>query len=74
MIAHHQKIRDMLTDTDGFTAKEIMVALGVDKRVLARSLRSMPDVYIDRWIGPKRGQWCAVWCVATIPKDCPRPE
>ena len=74
MISHHQKIRALLTDTDGLTIKEIITAMDVDKRVITRSLKSMPDIYIDRWVGPRRGQWCAVWCVATVPKDCPKPE
>jgi hypothetical protein len=74
MIAHHQKIRALLTNTDGYTAKEIMLALNVDRRVLTRSLKSMPDVYIDRWRGPIRGQYAAVWCVAAVPNDCPKPK
>jgi hypothetical protein len=74
MIAHHKKIRELLTGSDGYTVKEIMLALGVDRRVLIRSMQSMPDVYIDRWRGPVRGQYAAVWCVAAVPSDCPKPK
>tara|TARA_R110000868_G_scaffold260154_1_gene518397 strand:+ start:1286 stop:1507 length:222 start_codon:yes stop_codon:yes gene_type:complete len=73
MIAHHQKIRALLTGSDGYTVKEMMASLGVDRRVLTRSLKSMPDVYVDRWHGPIRGQYAAVWCVAAVPKNCPKP-
>jgi len=34
----------------------------------------MPDSYIDRWSGPHRGQWAAVWCVVEVPEDCPKPD
>ena len=74
MIAHHKKIREFLTGSDGYTVKEIMLVLGVDRRVLIRSMQSMPDVYIDRWRGPVRGQYAAVWCVAAVPSDCPKPK
>ena len=74
MIAHHKKIREVLTGSDGYTVKEIMLSLGVDRRVLIRSMQSMPDVYIDRWRGPVRGQYAAVWCVAAVPSDCPKPK
>jgi hypothetical protein len=74
MIAHHKKIRELLTGSDGYTVKEIMLALGLERRVLVRSMQSMPDVYIDRWIGPNRGQYAAVWCVAAVPNDCPKPK
>jgi hypothetical protein len=74
MIAHHQKIRALLKNTDGYTVKEMMFALNVDRRVLTRSLKTMPDVYIDRWRDPVRGQYAAVWCVAAIPFNCPKPK
>ena len=34
----------------------------------------MPDSYIDRWTGPHRGQWAAVWCVVEVPENCPKPD
>ena len=71
---HHQKIRDLLKDSDGLTTKQLQYRLEVDQRTLCKSLKSMPDSYIDRWSGPHRGQWAAVWCVVEVPEDCPKPD
>jgi len=71
---HHQKIRDQLRGSDGLTTKQLQYRLEVDHRTLCKSLKSMPDAYIDRWTGPHRGQWAAVWCVVEVPEDCPKPD
>lgn len=74
MITHHQKIRVLLLGSDGLTTKQLQYRLEVDQRTLCKSLKSMPDAYIDRWTGPHRGQWAAVWCVVNVPEDCPKPD
>ena len=74
MSTHHQKIRDQLKGSDGLTTKQLQYRLEVDQRTLCKSLKSMPDAYIDRWTGPHRGQWAAVWCVVEVPEDCPKPD
>ena len=74
MNTHHQKIRDQLKDSEGLTTKQLQYRLEVDQRTLCKSLKSMPDSYIDRWTGPHRGQWAAVWCVVEVPEDCPKPD
>ena len=74
MNTHHQKIRDLLKDSEGLTTKQLQYRLEVDHRTLCKSLKSMPDSYIDRWTGPHRGQWAAVWCVVEVPEDCPKPD
>ena len=74
MNTHHQKIRDLLLGSDGLTTKQLQYRLEVDQRTLCKSLKSMPDAYIDRWTGPHRGQWAAVWCVVEVPEDCPKPD
>ena len=74
MNTHHQKIRDLLKNSDGLTTKQLQYRLEVDQRTLCKSLKSMPDSYIDRWTGPHRGQWAAVWCVVEVPEDCPKPD
>jgi hypothetical protein len=71
---HHQKIRDQLKGSDGLTTKQLQYRLEVDQRTLCKSLKSMPDSYIDRWTGPHRGQWAAVWCVVEVPQHCPKPD
>ena len=71
---HHQKIRDLLKGSEGLTTRQLQYRLEVDQRTLCKSLKSMPDSYIDRWSGPHRGQWAAVWCVVEVPEDCPKPD
>lgn len=68
------KIRVLLLGSDGLTTKQLQYRLEVDQRTLCKSLKSMPDAYIDRWTGPHRGQWAAVWCVVNVPEDCPKPD
>jgi len=73
---HHPEIRDLLRrHPEGLTLNEIAEKLerlssGSDAR---RSMESMPDAYIDRWVGPVRGQYVAVWCVVVPPAHCPHP-
>ena len=74
MNTHHQKIRDLLKDSEGLTTRQLQYRLEVDHRTLCKSLKSMPDSYIDRWTGPHRGQWAAVWCVVEVPENCPKPD
>jgi len=74
MNSHHPKLRALLKDSDGLTVRQLEFALDVDMRTLTKSLKSMPDGYIDRWVGPNRGQYAAVWCVVEVPEDCPRPN
>jgi hypothetical protein len=70
----HDLVRKVLRESeDGLTAKQITEAVGVDKDPLSRILQTMPDAYIDRWSGPTRGQYSAVWCVVVPPENCPRP-
>jgi len=66
--------RDLLRENaDGLTVYQLSDAMGVERSHLSRVLNGMPDAYIDRWIGPTRGQWQAIWCVVVPPEDCPRP-
>jgi hypothetical protein len=58
---------------DGMTVAEIVAAVGTDAAHTGRILKAMPDSYIDRWDGPSRGQWRAIWCVVVPPEDCPKP-
>ena len=74
MNSHHPKLRSLLKGSDGLTVKQIESELNLDFRTLRKSLKSMPDAFIDRWTGPLRGQYAAVWCVVEVPEDCPRPN
>jgi hypothetical protein len=74
MKSKHDLVRKVLRESeDGLTVKQITEAVGVDKDPLSRILEAMPDAYIDRWSGPTRGQYSAVWCVVVPPENCPRP-
>jgi len=59
---------------DGMTLEEISALLARPESNVRKVLKAMPDAYIDRWEAAPRGQYKAVWCVVTPPKDCPRPE
>jgi hypothetical protein len=59
---------------DGMTLEELSELLDRSKYNVRKSLKNMPDVYIDRWEVAPRGQYKAVWCVVIPPTDCPRPE
>lgn len=70
----HDLVRKVLRDSeDGLTVKEITVQVQVEADSLSRILEAMPDAYIDRWSGPVRGHYSAVWCVVVPPENCPRP-
>ena len=74
MKSKHDLVRKVLRESeDGLTAKQITEAVGVDKDPLSRILQTMPDAYIDRWSGPTKGQYSAVWCVVVPPENCPHP-
>lgn len=70
----HPIIRKALKDTDGLTIAELHTLTGRSDTVIRRSLESMPDAYIDRWGEKVRGQYPAIWCVVTVPENCPHPE
>lgn len=70
------QIRAMLKQSGGMTASEILEGLGKAKSYdgnLYKLLYSMPDAYVDRWSGPIRGQWVAVWAVMEKPEPPPKP-
>jgi hypothetical protein len=76
MKSHAPKLRELLTlNLDGMTLDRMSDAVGIaNTDTLRRCLEAMPDVYIDRWEGPYRGQWAAVYCVHLAPPNCPRPD
>lgn len=79
--ATERQVRVLLRrHTDGMTIPELIEALksmdGVTRTEhnLRRTIRSMPDSYIDRWELRPRKVYAAVWCVVTPPEDCPKPN
>ena len=75
MKSKHDLVRKVLRDSeDGLTVKQIMDLSQVHTDSLSRILQKMPDAYIDRWSGPTKGQYSAVWCVVVPPENCPQPS
>ncbi len=68
------KLRALLRGHEGMTTRQLSALVDSGMRDINRSLKTMPDAYVDRWTGPERGQWAAVWCVVDVPEDCPKPE
>ena len=75
----HPEIRALLrSHPEGLTTNELaeLSERISDAKAARRSLESMPDAYIDRWVAKRgaRGQWQAVWCVVVPPENCPYPK
>jgi hypothetical protein len=68
------KLRKLLQGHEGMTTRQLSKHVGSGMQDITRSLKAMPDAYVDRWTGPERGQWAAVWCVVEVPEDCPKPN
>ena len=72
--SQHPTIRaHLLGNSDGLTAPDLADRTGLDENSVRRALPKMADCYIDRWIGPNRGQYTAVWVAVPIPDNCPPP-
>jgi hypothetical protein len=74
---YSQIIRELLKiSTEGLTINEMHEKLPhiYSKKSIRRAVSFMPDVYIDRWKQPKRGQYQAVFCLVNKPEDCPHPK
>lgn len=73
--SNHHTIRDLLRqEPDGMTAEALAETLGTTDQSIRNSLKGMPDAYIDRFSGPVRGHYSAVWCVVVPPENCPHPK
>lgn len=57
---------------DGLTIAEISDHLGVDWRTAKKLVLDTFGFYVDRWRW-KKSRYIAVYCLAEIPEDCPRP-
>jgi hypothetical protein len=73
--SRHQLIRDiLLASEDGLTVKQIAEALGDDNyKSVAKTVKLIHGVYIDRWTVPKRGQYAAVYACVEVPENAPHP-
>lgn len=74
MQSNAPRLRELLREnTDGLTVAQLSESTGYRADSIANTIGAMQDAYIDRWIGPYRGQWAAVWCVVVPPANCPKP-
>ena len=73
--SRHQAIRNMLlASEDGMTIRQIAEALGDDSwKSVAKTVKIVHGLYIDRWTVPKRGQYAAVYVCVEVPLDAPHP-
>ena len=70
-----QQLRKVLRrHPDGLTTTQAAELANFSTADTRRSLATMPDVYVDRWVKGKRGQYMKVWCAAYVPADCPHPR
>jgi hypothetical protein len=64
----------LLDSEDGMTIKEIAEALEDDNyKSVAKTIKLVHGLYIDRWTVPKRGQYAAVYMCVETPQDAPHP-
>jgi hypothetical protein len=64
---------------DGVNVHSLSILTDSDSDSVGKSLRTMPDAYIDRWelhrISPGPGRrYTPVWCVVVPPENCPPPS
>jgi len=73
--SRHQIIRDiLLASDDGLTVKQIGDALNDDNYgSILKTVKLIHGVYIDRWTGPNRGQYTAVYMCVETPENAPHP-
>lgn len=72
--SQHPTIRAvLLRNPDGLTVPDLADRTGLEEDSVRRALPKMADCYIDRWVGPNRGQYAAVWVAVPIPENCPPP-
>ena len=60
---------------DGMTVAQMSRLTDTVQNSVLRSLKAMPDAYIDRWqTAGRRKYYSAVWCVVVPPENCPKPN
>jgi hypothetical protein len=73
--SRHVDIRAaLLKAEDGLTRKELSELIGVEIDSIRRAVKSMPDVYIDRWLTKGSGAPRPVYMAVEVPEDCPNPR
>ena len=73
--SRHPELRKILLQhEEGLTASEIAKYANMQSDNVTQSVKSMADVYIDRWTKPKKGvKYVPVYIAIKIPENCPAP-
>lgn len=67
-------IQALIENPDGLTVQELREVTGaVSQRQIEYSISCVYGLYIDRWKKNAKGHWVAVYCLADVPEDCPKP-
>lgn len=70
-----RKVRELLRQNPaGLSPLKIAEITGIHPANVRTALRSMPDVYVDRWAPAKRGQYEKIYVAVHVPEDCPHPK
>jgi hypothetical protein len=73
--SRHPEIRELLlASEDGLTINEMAAHFECDLNTLYNTMQQVWGVYIDRWAGPKRGQFTAVYMCVEVPENSPHPK
>jgi hypothetical protein len=69
------EIREILLQHEyGLTAKEIATYTNMAADSVTKCIKTMSDVYIDRWSSLKKGlKYMPVYIAIKVPEDCPKP-
>lgn len=61
---------------DGLTVTGLAQYTGKDGSSIYKTIKGMPDVYIDRWTKAQRGptKYTPVYAIADVPENAPRPD
>lgn len=73
--SRHPELREILLQhEEGLMASEIAKYANMQPDNVTQSIKTMPDVYIDRWTKPKKGvKYVPVYIAIKIPENCPAP-
>ena len=73
--SRHSELREiLLKHEEGLTALEISKHVNMKSDNVTQSVRTMADVYVDRWTKPKKGvKYVPVYIAIKIPENCPTP-
>ena len=69
------QLRQALKDfPDGATNADLAKATGLAHSQVSKSMKAIPEAYIDRWIPSSAPEgYSPIWVLIPIPENCPKP-